>query len=72
MSVPDAAGPEVVAGHPTPEEVAAIMAALSAVLAAARQSRQGKPATSVWASRARLLPRPPAPGPDAWRRSARP
>lgn len=71
--MPDAAGPEVVAGHPSHEEVAAIMAALSAVLEASRRSAQRRERrTSLWAGRARQLTAPPAPGPDAWRRSARP
>jgi hypothetical protein len=69
----DAAGREVVAGHPSHEEVAAIMAALSAVLAASRgDARRRGHGTSLWADRARQLTPPPAPGPDAWRRSARP
>jgi Acyl-CoA carboxylase epsilon subunit len=71
--MPDAAKPEVLAGHPSPEEVAALMAALSAVLAAARHSAQRQErAAPGWADRSRLLRVPPVPGPDAWRRSARP
>lgn len=71
--MPDAAQPDVIAGHPSPEEVAAITVALSAVLAASRRSAQRRERdTTVWAGRSRTLTAPPAPGPDAWRRSARP
>jgi acyl-CoA carboxylase epsilon subunit-like protein len=71
--MPDAAGPEVVAGHPTHEEVAAIMAALTAVLEASRRHAQHRGrGASLWADRSRQLTAPPAPGADAWRRSARP
>jgi hypothetical protein len=71
--MPDAARPEIVSGHPSPGEVAALMVALSAVLAATRRSaRRQERAAPGWADRSRLLGVPPAPGPGAWRRSARP
>jgi Acyl-CoA carboxylase epsilon subunit len=71
--MPDATRPEIVGGHPSPEEVAALMVALSAVLAATQRSGQRRErAAPVWADRSRLLTAPSAPGPDAWRRSARP
>jgi hypothetical protein len=71
--MPDPARPEIVGGHPSPEEVAALMVALSAVLAASRRSAQRQErGTPGWADRSRLLGVPPAPGSDAWRRSARP
>ena len=75
-----ASGPalEVVAGHPSAEELAALTVALSAVLAARggpggreRAVRPGRTA-SGWADRSRMLAAPPRPGRDAWRRSARP
>ena len=66
----------VVAGQPTAEELAALTAALAAVLAvrAAEDRAEAarlKPAGG-WADRAHLLRAPLVPGPDAWRRSARP
>lgn len=65
----------VVAGQPTAEELAALTAALAVLAtraaqggaAAARRRQAGG-----WAGRARLLRAPLVPGPDAWRRSARP
>jgi hypothetical protein len=69
-----ASGPvlAVVAGHPSAEELAALTVALRAVLAA-RGGPAGQPgrASPGWADRSRLMGAPPAPGPDAWRRSAR-
>jgi len=75
-----ASGPalEVVAGHPSAEELAALTVALSAVLAARSgpggRERAGQPgrAASGWADRSRMMAAPPRPGRDAWRRSARP
>jgi hypothetical protein len=73
------AGPalEIVAGHPSAEELAALTVALSAVLAthgdpaaAGPAGRPGRP--SGWADRSRMMRFPPGPAPDAWRRSARP
>jgi hypothetical protein len=69
---------EVVAGHPTAGELAAVTVAVAAALAAGDQvagpgqaGRAGG-ASSVWADRSRMVRAPLAPGPDAWRRSARP
>jgi hypothetical protein len=75
-----ASGPvlEVVAGHPSAEELAALTVALSAVLAARSgpggAGRAGRPgrAASGWAERSRMMAAPPRPGRDAWRRSAQP
>jgi hypothetical protein len=66
-----ASGPvlEVVAGHPSADELAALVVALSAVLAARDQAGR---AASAWADRSRLLGAPLTPGRDAWRRSGRP
>jgi hypothetical protein len=72
-----ASGPvlEVVAGHPSAEELAALTVALSAVLAArigpGGAGRPGR-AASGWADRSRMMAAPPRPGRDAWRRSAQP
>ena len=72
---PPASGPvlTVVAGHPSAEELAALTVALSAALAA-RGGPPGGPrrAASGWADRSAMMGAPPRPGPDAWRRSARP
>jgi len=64
---------KVVAGHPSAEELAALIVALSAVLAA-RGGPAGQPgrAASGWADRSRMMNAPLRPEPDAWRRSARP
>ena len=76
---PPAAGPvlELVAGHPSAEELAALTVALSAVRAArgdpAAAGPGGRPGrASGWADRSRMMRFPPGPAPDAWRRSARP
>jgi hypothetical protein len=67
---------EVVAGHPSPDELAALTVTLAAVLAArdvaAGRTGQTGRAASRWASRSRSMGAPLRPGPDAWRRSARP
>ena len=67
----------VVAGHPSAEELAALAVALSAVLAAddgpAAAGPGGRPGrASGWADRSAMMDVPPRPGPDAWRRSGRP
>jgi hypothetical protein len=69
---------EVVAGHPSADELAALTVTLAAVLAACDRpagtgptTRPGR-AASGWADRSRLLGAPLTPGRDAWRRSARP
>ena len=69
---------EVVAGHPSADELAALTVALAAALAAGDRlagpggaGRRGG-ASSVWADRAAMVGAPLMPGPDAWRRSARP
>jgi hypothetical protein len=67
---------EVVAGHPSPDELAALTVTLAAVLAArdgaAGRAGQTGRAASLWASRSQMMGAPLRPGPDAWRRSARP
>ncbi|QGN56637.1 acyl-CoA carboxylase subunit epsilon [Nostocoides sp. HKS02] len=63
----------LVRGDATPEEVAALLAVLSAVSADAAGARE--PAarhTSQWASRGRSVRRSVAPGPGGWRASAFP
>ncbi len=62
----------VVRGEPAAEEIAALAVVLAAKLAARPpQDRRPVPAGG-WADRARALHVPPAPGPGAWRNSARP
>ncbi|GAB3461695.1 hypothetical protein GCM10027570_47670 [Streptomonospora sediminis] len=64
----------VVRGDPSPEEAAALVAALTArarAVQAARAARQPQP-RSGWRDRSRLLRRPPAPGPGAWRAAYHP
>ena len=67
---------EVVAGQPSPDELAALTVTLAAVLAArgraAGRAGQAGRAASRWASRSRMPGAPLRPGPDAWRRSAWP
>lgn len=61
---------KVLHGRPSPEELAAVLAVVSA-RAAANAARADEDAPgSEWASRARGLRRPLRPGPDAWRHSA--
>jgi hypothetical protein len=66
---------EVVAGHPSAEELAALTVALTAALAAG-DGRAGPPGRAgggpVWADRSAMVGAPLRPGRDAWRRSARP
>jgi hypothetical protein len=62
----------VVRGDATPEEIAAVVAALLARAAASDAPSPVRPAPSAWSDRSRLLRRPVHPGPDAWRRSALP
>jgi acyl-CoA carboxylase epsilon subunit len=65
----------VVAGQPTAEDLAALTAAVAAILtarAATDRAAAARRQAGGWADRARLLRPPLAPGPGAWRRSARP
>ena len=62
----------VIRGDATPEEIAAVVAALLARAAASEAPAPARPAPSAWSDRARLLRRPVHAAPDAWRRSALP
>jgi hypothetical protein len=62
----------VIRGDATPEEIAAVVAALLSRAAADSGAPPPRPAPSAWADRSRLLRRPVHAGPDAWRRSALP
>jgi hypothetical protein len=57
----------VVRGEPTAEELAALVAVVTARTASAPTSTGPR---SVWIDRARLVRRTPAPGPGVWRTSA--
>ena len=60
----------VVRGDATPEEVAALVAVLTAVSAGAPEPAPRH--TSRWSSPERALRRPLSPGPGAWRASSWP
>ncbi|GAA2085511.1 acyl-CoA carboxylase subunit epsilon [Actinomadura alba] len=65
---------QIVRGEPSDEDIAALVAVLSARAEAAARAAAG-PATrreSRWANRSRSTRRPLAPGPGAWRASAFP
>jgi hypothetical protein len=64
---------KVLHGQPTPEELAAVMAVVSAraaaaALAAAAAQRAAGP-VSAWSDRAAAMRRMPLPGPHSWRTS---
>jgi hypothetical protein len=64
-----------VKGQLSDVEAAALAVVLKALAARARAGRESAPdagAASYWASHERALRTPPAPGPQAWRRSALP
>jgi hypothetical protein len=65
----------VVRGAASPEEIAALVATLTAIAAArSRAAEEAKPAPvpSLWDAPARRLRAPLHPAPGAWRRSALP
>jgi len=63
----------VIRGDATPEEIAAVVAALlSRAAASDGGAPPAQPAPSAWSDRSRLLRRPVHAAPDAWRRSALP
>lgn len=62
----------VVRGDATPEEIAALVAALLARSADAGAPSQARSVQNSWSDRSRQLRRPLFPGPGAWRRSALP
>jgi predicted negative regulator of RcsB-dependent stress response len=68
---------EVVRGHASDEEMAALTAVISALLARRQQAEAAQtaarhPAQPGWPDRAALLRGPLITGPGAWRHSARP
>jgi acyl-CoA carboxylase epsilon subunit len=56
---------QIVKGDATPEEIAALIAVISARAAAPAPAPPRR--TSAWTDRARLARRPVRPGPGAWR-----
>ncbi|MQA02760.1 MAG: acyl-CoA carboxylase subunit epsilon [Streptosporangiales bacterium] len=72
----DAAGERpvlrIVRGDPTPDEVAALVAALRVRSARQAAGTPAQPRVSAWADRANALRRPLPHGRDAWRRYRRP
>lgn len=66
---------QVVHGDATPEEIAALVAVLTArarTVGAQRAGTAGTGRTSAWSARSRLVRRPIEHGPGAWRASAFP
>jgi Acyl-CoA carboxylase epsilon subunit len=66
---------EIVSGGATAEEIAALTAVLATMAAASRRNvvpARGPTAMAIWAERSRLVRRPLAHAPGAWRASARP
>jgi len=59
-------------GDPTPEELAALIAVISARAAATPAAPSGPPHASNWATYWRNHTRPLHPGPGRWRASAHP
>ncbi|MDQ4008114.1 MAG: acyl-CoA carboxylase subunit epsilon [Actinomycetota bacterium] len=62
----------VVRGDATAEEVAALVAVLSARAAAAAAAERPAPRRSEWAGHERRMRRPVHPSPNGWRASAFP
>ncbi|GLY13045.1 acetyl-CoA carboxylase biotin carboxyl carrier protein subunit [Kineosporia sp. NBRC 101677] len=62
----------LVRGDASAEEIAALLAVISAVGSATEdEGAPGKRSGSAWADRGSLLRRPVSPGPGAWRASGR-
>jgi Acyl-CoA carboxylase epsilon subunit len=59
----------VIRGDAGPEEIAALLAVITARSAAAVAAAE-RPAGSAWADRGALMRQPPRPGPGAWRASS--
>ena len=69
---PDRPTLRLVRGDAAPEEIAALLAVLSARSGPAAQSSDPGAVRGGWADPARSLTRTPRPGPGAWRSSGRP
>jgi hypothetical protein len=62
----------VVRGEPSAEELAALVAVVSARASSASGSADAAPRRSAWGDPARGVRQPVSPGRDGWRASARP
>jgi len=62
----------IVRGDPTPEQIAALVAVLTARLQSAGQARVSEAPRSGWSSTSRMMRGPLSPGPGAWKASALP
>jgi hypothetical protein len=62
----------IVAGDPSAEQIAAVVAVLSARIDQAGRARGGETARSGWSARSRLVRAPTARSPGGWRASALP
>jgi hypothetical protein len=62
----------IVRGHPSAEQIAAVVAVLSARLQPGDATTAGQATRSRWSARSRQLRAPLLPGPGAWRASALP
>jgi len=62
----------IIRGDASPDEIAAIVAVLSARLESARAPDAGQTVRSEWSARSRLLRAPLQRGPGAWRADALP
>jgi hypothetical protein len=73
MTGPDSPLISVVSGQPTDAELAAVVVVLGLASAAVsgQPTKQTPAKLSPWSNKSSLLRQPIAPGPDAWRRSAR-
>jgi len=72
-SEPETAPPlAIVRGNPSAEEIAALVAVLSARTRPAGAARSGETGRSSWSARSRLLREPIARAPGGWRVSALP
>lgn len=68
----DAGSVRVIRGQPDDAEIAALTAVLTGIAAQSTAPTGENVPLSVWADRAMLLRRLPAPGPGTWRASALP
>jgi hypothetical protein len=71
MTEPSDAVLRVLSGQPSAAELAAVTVLLLAAAGSAPAEPAPVPPSGGWADPARRLRRPPAPGPGAWRASAR-
>jgi hypothetical protein len=61
----------IVAGNPSPEEIAAVTVVLTAVAQAQNDTGRAQPAVGGWADPSHRLRRPLPTGPGAWQAASR-